>query len=151
MAIPSASNKTNKTKHTTLCGYNICHLAITSATCCKQLLLHLPLGKYICQNVVLTSTTTSGNNISLENKDHHINYGNNICHLALTPANCCNMWPFHLPLNKQYLLNVVNIYHNKGKNICNNVGNNICQCNYNCHNIKGNNICQGIKICLHVW
>ena len=85
------------------CGYNICHLAVTSANWCKQWLCNLPLGNLQLPNVVLTSTTTSGNNISLENSHHHIIYSNNIYHLAITPPNCCNMWPFHLPLNKQYL------------------------------------------------
>ena len=56
MALPSASNKKkqktkqNKTKHTTLLW-----------------LFHLPLGNQHLPNVVLTSTTTSGNKTSLEN------------------------------------------------------------------------------------
>ena len=36
------------------CGYNICHLAITSANCCKQWLCHLPFGNQHLANVVLT-------------------------------------------------------------------------------------------------
>ena len=103
--LPLTKKKKKKTKQNTppYCGYNICHLAVTSANWCKQWLCNLPLGNLQLPNVVLTSTTISGNNISLENSHYHIIYSNNIYHLAITPPNCCNMWPFHLPLNKQYL------------------------------------------------
>ena len=98
-----ALTKETKSNTPSYSGYNICHLAITSANCYKQWLFHPPIGNQHLLEVVLTPTTTSANNISIENCDHHIIYGNIICHLAITPANCCNMWPFHVLLNKQYL------------------------------------------------
>ena len=93
--LPLTKKKQNKTHHPIV--------ALTSANWCKQWLCNLPLGNLQLPNVVLTSTTISGNNISLKNSHHHIIYSNNIYHLAITPPNCCNMWPFHLPPNKQYL------------------------------------------------
>ena len=61
-------------------------MAITSANCYKQWLFHLPIGNQHLLEVVLTPTTTSANNISIENCDHHIIYGNIICQLAITSA-----------------------------------------------------------------
>ena len=57
-------------------SYNICHLAITPANCCKQWLFHLPLGNQHLSKVVLTPTTTSANNINIDKWDHYIIYGN---------------------------------------------------------------------------